>query len=112
MKTKKFRSVQDTIIVGHRNRSMPTTRKQAMSELASLEYMKASLERELSIWVANQKKTEKRLQQLYERATLLQEVLDGLPSQYQPRRCSSSGEQVEKNDENDASKFQVVSLEY
>ncbi len=59
MKTKHVRSMRDIpTIQGLRNRSVPTTREQVMSELARLEHEKARLEREMNIWLANQKKTE------------------------------------------------------
>lgn len=109
MKPKYVRSMRDIpTIQGLRNRSMPATREQAMSELARLEHEKARLERELSIWIANQKKTENRLQQLQERVTLLQTVMDELtPKRHKP---DPGSEQVEENERKNG--WREVPLEY
>lgn len=95
-------------IQGIRNRSVPATREQVMTELTCLEHEKARLERELRIWIANQKKIENRLQQLQKRVTLLQNVMDELTPKR--RRPDTSGEQAEE----DAGKsgWREVSLEY
>jgi predicted nucleic acid-binding Zn-ribbon protein len=63
-------------IQGLRNRSVPSNREQIVSELARLEHEKARLEREISIWVSNQKKTESRLKQAQDRIDLLQKIMD------------------------------------
>lgn len=58
-----------------RNRSVPTSREQAVTELARLEHEKARLERELKMWIHNQKKTEGRLWLVEQRLALVQEVV-------------------------------------
>lgn len=109
MKTEHLRGMRDIpTIQGIRNRSVPATQEQAMTELTRLEHEKARLERELSIWLANQKKTEGRLQQLQERVTLLQNVMDELPPK---RRGPDTGsEQLE--DDAGKSNWREVPLEY
>jgi peptidoglycan hydrolase CwlO-like protein len=95
-------------IQGLRNRSVPATREQVMSELARLEHEKARLERELNIWLANQKKTEGRLQQLQERVNLLQAVMDEISPK--KHKLDPGSEQAEKID--DKNGYHEVSLEY
>lgn len=73
----KFRSMRDIpTIQGLRNRAVPGTREQAVTELARLEHEKARLERELKMWTENQKKTGDRLRMVEDRLALLQEILD------------------------------------
>ncbi len=109
MKTKHVRSMRDIpTIQGLRNRSVPATREQVMSELARLEHEKARLERELNIWLANQKKTAGRLQQLQERVNLLQTVMDEISPK--KRKLDPGSEQAEKID--DKNGWHEVSLEY
>lgn len=109
MKTKHVRSMRDIpTIQGLRNRSVPATREQVMSELARLEHEKARLERELNMWIANQKKTEDRLQQLQERVNLLQTVMDEISPK--KRKLDPGSEQAEKID--DKNGYHEVSLEY
>lgn len=101
MKTVKIRSMRDIpTIQGLRNRSVPGSREQIMSELARLEHEKARLHRELDIWIANQKKTEDRLRQVQERVALLQKVMD----ESDPRHKAE--------DETDTDRWREVSLEY
>ncbi len=74
MKVKSMRDIPT--IQGLRHHSMPKTREQVVTDLASLEREKARLGRELNIWVDNQKKTEDRLRQVDERLALLQQIID------------------------------------
>jgi len=109
MKTKHVRSMRDIpTIQGLRNRSVPTTREQVMTELARLEHEKARLERELNIWLVNQKKTEDRTRQLQERVNLLQTVMDEISPK--KRKLDPGSEQAEKID--DKNGYHEVSLEY
>jgi chromosome segregation ATPase len=64
------------------NRSLPATRAQVVTHLARAEHEKARLERELTMWVTNQKQAERRLQRVLERIALLQEAL----KKHSPRR--------------------------
>lgn len=61
---------------GLTNRSVPATRAQVVAHLARAEHEKARLERELTMWVANQEQTERRLQQVRERIKVLQGALN------------------------------------
>ncbi len=110
MKTKHLRSMRDIpTIQGLRSRAVPSSREQVVSELARLEHEKARLERELSMWLANQKKTQDRIQQVQERLNLLQNMMEELSPKHRP---AHSGEQVEEDDEKVAGKYREVSLEY
>mgnify|MGYP001572110037 CR=1 FL=1 len=57
---------------GLTNRSVRATRAQVVAHLARAEHEKARLERELAMWVANQKQTERRLRRVLERIEVLQ----------------------------------------
>ena len=104
MKTIQFRGMRDIpTIQGLRNRSVPASRAQTVSELARLEHEKARLERELHIWIANQKKTENRLQQAEERIVLLQKTMDKMDPRHKPEETA---------DEKDSGKWQAVPMEY
>jgi hypothetical protein len=77
MKSKSTRGMRDIpTIQGLRHHSLPTTREQTVAEVARLEHEKSRLERELNMWLENQKKTESRLQHVRERLTLLQQLLE------------------------------------
>jgi exonuclease VII small subunit len=104
MKTTQARGMRDIpTIQGLRNRSVPKSREQTVSELARLEHEKARLERELNIWIANQKKTENRLQQAHERIVILQKILEEMD----PRHKAD-----EIGNEKDLGKWQEVRMEY
>jgi hypothetical protein len=76
MKTKHTRGMRDIpTIQGLSSRSVPATRPQAATELARLEHEKARLERELKMWIGNQKRTESRLRLVEERLALVQQVM-------------------------------------
>ena len=71
-----FRNMRDIpTIQGLINRSVPVAREHAASEFTRLEHEKARLERELTIWTENQRKTESRLDHVRQRLTLLRQVL-------------------------------------
>jgi chromosome segregation ATPase len=113
MKKKQLPGMRDIpTIQGLRNRAVPSTREQTMSELARLEHEKARLERELNMWLANQKKTQERIQQVQERVNLLQHVLDDLSPKRRPASSPSSGEQTDEEEEQKAGKYREVPLEY
>jgi hypothetical protein len=68
MKTKNLRGMRDVpTIQGLRHRFLPGTREQTVAEVARLEHEKARLERELSLWLQHQDRTEKQLRQVEER---------------------------------------------
>lgn len=76
MKTKHTKGMRDIpTIQGLSSRSVPDTRPQAATELARLEHEKARLERELKMWIDNQKRTESRLWLVEERLALVQQVV-------------------------------------
>jgi len=114
MKTKYLRNMRDIpTIQGLRNRAMPSSREQVVSELARLEHEKARLERELNIWLANQKKTQDRIQQVQERLNLLQHVMEELsPKKHRPANSPASGEQADEDNEQKTGKYREVPLEY
>jgi hypothetical protein len=62
-------------VQGLSNRSVPSTREHAATEFARLEHEKARLERELTIWLENQRRTEARMEQVCQRLSLLRQTL-------------------------------------
>jgi septal ring factor EnvC (AmiA/AmiB activator) len=114
MKTREAKGMRDIPTVqGLRNRSVPTTREQAVTELARLEHEKSRLERELNMWINNQKKTEGRLQRVKERLALLQQVLDPPAadgSTKRQARRSPTGEAT--GGEGEAQGWREIPLEY
>ncbi len=109
MKTKRIPSMREIpTIQGLRNKAVPSNREQIISEFARLEHEKARLERELSIWLANQKKTNDRIQHVQERLNMLQNLLDGLSGTEPPRRRPTLTEESVDNN----SSYQEISLEY
>jgi chromosome segregation ATPase len=104
MKTKQLPTMRDIpTIQGLKNRAVPSNREQIASELARLEHEKARLERELNMWVGNQKKTKIRIHQVQERLDLLEHVMDELS----PRHSSELDEFEKEN-----GKYKEVTLEY
>ena len=76
MNSENVRGMRDVpTIQGSRKRSLSATREQAVTELARLEHEKARLERELGIWLANEKKTSWRLARVDEQLAVLQHIL-------------------------------------
>lgn len=113
MKTKHLPGMRNIpTIQGLRNRTVPATREQIMSELARLEHEKARLERELNMWLANQKKTQDRIQQVQERVNLLQHLLEDLSPKRRLAISPAPGEQTDEDDEQKVGKYREVPLEY
>ncbi|MBI4758053.1 MAG: hypothetical protein HY783_03490 [Chloroflexi bacterium] len=115
MKIKDIKSMRDIPTIQRlHNRSVPTTREQAVTELAHLEHEKARLERELNIWSINQKKTESRIQQVEGRLALLQRVLDP-PAADGPTKCAKvrqSPTEKANSGEGEAQGWREIPLEY
>jgi hypothetical protein len=114
MTQKRVRSMRNIpTIQGLRNQSLPTTREQAVTELARLEHEKARLERELKMWVDNQKKTEMRLRQVDERLLSLQEILEPAEGKARPRRRErrSTADQPREEGEGEQT-WREIPLEY
>jgi len=106
MKTTNIRTMRDIpTIQGVKNRSMPTNIEQVMSELTQLVHERIRLERENTIWLSNQKKTQSRIQQVQERIDLLQRRQDEL---YPRLVVTQPIEEVEKK----SRKYREVNLEY
>jgi hypothetical protein len=73
----RVRSMRDIpTIQGLRSRSVPASREQAVAEMARMEHEKARLERELEMWLGNQRNAEKRLRQVEERLAGLEQILN------------------------------------
>jgi len=96
-------------IQGITRRSQPKTREQTVTELARLEHEQARVERELNIWLENQKQAELRLQKVKERIALLQQALYGPPAD---RRRASAEDSSGDDSRQEAKTWQKVSLEY
>ncbi len=98
-------------IQGLRNRSSAApTREQAVTELARLEHEKARLEREFKMWQANEKKTSRRIMQVQERLTVLQQILGPNPA---PKNSAKRRKTRQSTDgEHAGQAWQEVKLEY
>jgi hypothetical protein len=114
MKKARVRSMRDIpTIQGLRNRSVPASREQAVAEVARMEHEKARLERELEIWLGNQRNTEKRLRQVEERLAGLELILNPLdgdgatkhPARRAPTERTDGGEEQVR-------KWREIPLEY
>lgn len=113
MKTTRVRSMRDIPTVqGLRDRAIPDSREQIMSELAHLEHEKARLEREINIWIANQKKTQERIRLVQERVEMLNRTMEELSPAVPRRRSAQHGAAPDEEDEKKESRFHAVSLEY
>jgi hypothetical protein len=122
MKTKHARGMRDIpTIQGLSSRSVPNTRPQAATELARLEHEKARLERELKMWIDNQKRTESRLRLVEERLALVQQVVVApaagdstkpVLSGAEGRRVRQSPTEEADSGEGEAQGWQEIPLEY
>jgi hypothetical protein len=63
-------------VQGLTNRAVLATRAQIVVQMARGEHEKARLEREMAMWLANQKQTARRLQRVLERIEMLQGALN------------------------------------
>jgi hypothetical protein len=114
MKKERVRGMRDIPTVqGLRSRSIPASREQAVAEVARMEHEKARLERELDIWLGNQRNTEKRLRQVEERLAGLEQILnppdgDGAtkrPARHVPTERTDGGEE-------EVRRWREIPLEY
>lgn len=115
MKIKRTRGMRDIpTIQGLNSRAVPNTRPQAATELARLEHEKARLERELKIWIDNQKRTEGWLRQVEERLALVKQVVVPLAAEGSTGRAKVRRSPTEKADsgEGEAQGWQEIPLEY
>jgi hypothetical protein len=111
MKTESVRGMRDVpTIQGLRNRALPTTRAQAVTEVARLEHEKARLQRELEMWQANEKKTSHRLARVQERLALLQHILDPAPVKKSTARRRKTRQSPDGESEGQA--WREMKLEY
>jgi hypothetical protein len=114
MKTKShFRGMRDIpTIQGLTSRSTPATREHAAAEFARLEHEQARLERELNMWLENQKKTTNRLQHVRQRLAMLRQTLlpvdtDDAKSPQRGRRSSS-----EESESGEGAGWREIKWEY
>ena len=106
MESSRIRNMRDIpTIQGLKNRTVPDSREQIMSELARLEHEKARIDREISVWVGNQKKAQIRAMEVYDRIAILQ----GLIKELAPRSSNGLGDEKE---ESKSSEFREVKFEY
>ena len=115
MKAKRTRGMRNIpTIQGLRHRSLPTTREQTVGELARLEHEKARLNRELKLWMDHQKRTEGQLQQVEERLTILQQMMDQTADDGSTKRAKARRSSTEKADsgEGKAKSWREIPLEY
>lgn len=98
---------------GLNSRSLPKKRKQAITELARLEHEKSRLERELEMWLENQKQTEARLEKIDARLASLREMVESPAGDETPKRTPvrrrSAARATSQDDDPD---WHEISLEY
>lgn len=113
MKSVRVRSMRDIpSLQGLRNRSVPASRQQAVAEVARMEHEKARLERELEIWLGNQRNTERRLRQVEERLAGLEQVLHP-PDGDGATKCQVRRTPTERTDGGEeVRKWQEITLQY
>ena len=111
----KMRTMRDVpTIQGLRNHATPTTREQAITELARLEHELARLQREMNMWIANQNKTAERMHQVEQRLAFLREILEPQRVEDAPERRADRSE-TSKADASEQEKTQgwrTVNLQY
>ena len=115
MKPKSMKGMRDIpTIQGLQDRSLPKSREMIVAEVARLEHEKARLERELTMWISNQKKTEGRLQHVEERLTLLQQMQEPPATDPPIKRAKNrrSPAEAANSSEGKAQGWQEISLEY
>jgi predicted nuclease with TOPRIM domain len=113
MKKERVRSMRDIPTVqGIRNRAVPTSREQAVAEVARLEHEKARLEREMEIWLGNQANTQKRLRQVEERLAGLEHILNPPSSKEESRRRAPKSASRAKGREEEELGWREIRLEY
>ncbi len=91
------------------SRTDATSREQGITDLARLEHERARLERELNMWLENQKRAEQRLKKVHERITLLQQDLYGSPAE---RRSASAAGGPGDDGEQEPRDWHKISFEY
>jgi septal ring factor EnvC (AmiA/AmiB activator) len=115
MNTKNVKGMRNIpTIQALRHRSLPTTREQAVAEVARLEHEKARLNRELNLWIDHQKRTEGQLEQVEERLTILQQILDETTTEDSTKRAGARRSRTERGDtsEGEAQGWREIPLEY
>ncbi len=99
-------------IQGLRHRATPGTREQTVAEVARLEHEKARLQRELDIWLSNQERTARRIQQVEERLAMLQEMLEPKTSPRVGQSPGAGGDDTTEGQEGGSPGWKAVPLEY
>lgn len=106
MKSTPIRNMRDIpTIQGLKNRTVPGSREQIVSELARLEHEKARIMREINVWLSNHKKALIRSQDVQERIDLLQRLI----TEQTPQPAS---DQPYQEVESPGGKFREVKFEY
>ncbi len=77
MRTRGMREIPTAF--GLAKRSKPNSRDEAITEMARLKHEKARLEREMALWVQNEKRTEKHLQKVRDRLAMLEPIVANRP---------------------------------
>jgi len=109
----KMRTMRDIpTIQGLRERATPTTREQAISELARLEHEKARLSRELDLWTSKQQNTSEKIQQVEQRLLRLRQIIEPEAAQAAPGRAVSRSAKSEGGEEKEHKESRTVVLHY
>lgn len=110
----KIKGVRDIATRQSYNRcSMPQDRKQIVTELARLEQTRARFKKECTMWQENLHRAEKRLQEVEQRMSSLQQSLDtfvAVEKRNDQNVFCQAGERASKQAEVDA--WQELTIEY
>jgi hypothetical protein len=77
---------------GLAKRSKPNSRDEAITEMARLEHEKARLEREMALWLENQKRTQTRLDGVKSRLAILQGIVEESAGQPRTQAADAAGQ--------------------
>lgn len=110
----KIRTMRDIpTIQGLRGQATPTTREQAVTEVARLEHELSRLKREWEMWTTNQNKTVERIRRVEQRLALLKELVDPAegetPEQQQGR---AQGARAQTKEADSGKNWKIVDLQY
>ena len=108
MRTRGMRDIPTAY--GLAKRTKPNSRDEAITEMARLEHEKTRLEREMALWVENQKRTEKHLQRVRERLAMLEPIVANRPPEPAPEPGVTLA--TDAGADQPAEKWTTVKLEY
>lgn len=118
MQSKKIKGMKDIPVPQYPRRSVvQTSQASTVAELAHLEHEKRCLKRDMKLWLKNQEKAARRLQEVEENLAQLRQVFQSQTAEQPPNKagraaacCPPSAEA--DHPENEEQNWQEISLEY